>query len=130
AFQSTANVSEIYMQELLATVSVHHTSLRFKMNDKSHTLNLKNFRDMLQICPKLPCQKFEDPSFEEEILSFIRDIGYTGERKILIDVNVNYMHQPWRSFASIINRCLSRKTTGLDSLRLSRAQIITYCGKT
>nr|GEW30944.1 hypothetical protein [Tanacetum cinerariifolium] len=34
------------------------------------------------------------------------------------------MHQPWRSFAAIINRCLSGKTTGLDSLCLSRAQII------
>ncbi|GJX71873.1 hypothetical protein Tco_0309044 [Tanacetum coccineum] len=29
-----------------------------------------------------------------------------------------------RSFAAIINRCLSGKTIGLDSLRLSRAQII------
>ncbi|GJS55314.1 hypothetical protein Tco_0628676 [Tanacetum coccineum] len=34
---------------------------------------------MLQICPKLPGQKFEDPPFEEEILSFIRDLGHTDE---------------------------------------------------
>ncbi|GKC71062.1 hypothetical protein Tco_1116945, partial [Tanacetum coccineum] len=34
------------------------------------------------------------------------------------------MHQPWRSFAAIINKCLSRKTTTLESLRLSRAQIL------
>nr|GEX58512.1 hypothetical protein [Tanacetum cinerariifolium] len=34
------------------------------------------------------------------------------------------MHQPWRSFAAIINKYLSGKTTGHDSLRLSRAQII------
>nr|GEY48093.1 hypothetical protein [Tanacetum cinerariifolium] len=54
ASQINANVLEIYMQEFWATVSIHHTSLRFKMNDKSHTLNLENFRDMLQICPKLP----------------------------------------------------------------------------
>ncbi|GJZ02712.1 hypothetical protein Tco_0520673 [Tanacetum coccineum] len=79
---------------------------------------------MLQICPRLPGQKFEDPLLEEEILSFISDLGHTGEIKVLTDVNVNHMHQPWRSFAAIINRCLSGKTTGLDSLRLSRAQII------
>ncbi|GJU88564.1 hypothetical protein Tco_1300987 [Tanacetum coccineum] len=112
AFQITANVPEIYMQEFWATVSVHHTSLRFKMNDKSHTLNLENFKDMLQICPRLPGQKFEDPSLEEEILSFIRDLGHTGEIKVLTDVNVNHMHQPWKSFVAIINRCLSGKTTG------------------
>ncbi|GKD40681.1 hypothetical protein Tco_1260888, partial [Tanacetum coccineum] len=112
------------------------------MNDKSHTVNLENFRDMLQIFPRLPGQKFEDPPFEEEILSFIRDLGHTGEIKVLTDVNVNHMHQPWRSFAAIINRCLSGKTIGLDSLHLSRDQIIcgmynkknlimyTYCGKT
>ncbi|GJS04921.1 hypothetical protein Tco_0321429 [Tanacetum coccineum] len=95
AFEVTANVPKIYMQEFWAT-----------------------------ICPRLPGQKFEDPPFEEEILSFIRDLGHTGEIKVLTDVNVNHMHQPWRSFVAIINRCLSGKTTGLDSLRLSRAQII------
>ncbi|GJR46624.1 hypothetical protein Tco_1314727 [Tanacetum coccineum] len=34
------------------------------------------------------------------------------------------MHQPWRTFDAIINRCISRKTTGLDRLRESRAQIL------
>ncbi|GKD79785.1 hypothetical protein Tco_1342406, partial [Tanacetum coccineum] len=79
---------------------------------------------MLQICPKLLGQKFEDPPFEEEILSFIRDLRHTGEIKVLSDVNVNHMHQPWRSFAAIINKCLSGKPTALESLRLSRAQIL------
>nr|GFA86679.1 hypothetical protein [Tanacetum cinerariifolium] len=81
AFKITANVPKIYMQEFWATISIHYTSLHFKMNGKSHTLNLENFRDMLQICPKLPGQKFEDPPFEEEIISFIRDLGHTREIK-------------------------------------------------
>ncbi|GJU36239.1 hypothetical protein Tco_1184593 [Tanacetum coccineum] len=34
------------------------------------------------------------------------------------------MHQPWRSFAAIINKCLSGKNTALESLRLSHAQIL------
>nr|GEV11723.1 hypothetical protein [Tanacetum cinerariifolium] len=108
----------------VATVSIHPTSLYFKMNGRSHTLKMEKFRDMLQVFPRLPGQKFEDPLFEEEILSFIRDLGHTKEIKVLDYVNVNYMHQPWRSFAAIINRCLCGKTTGLDSLRLSRAQIL------
>ncbi|GKB90064.1 hypothetical protein Tco_0962336 [Tanacetum coccineum] len=61
------------------TVSRHHSSLRFKLNGKSHTVNVDNFRDMLKICPKLPGQKFEEPPLEEDILSFIRDLGHTGE---------------------------------------------------
>ncbi|GKE51401.1 hypothetical protein Tco_1486557 [Tanacetum coccineum] len=34
------------------------------------------------------------------------------------------MHQPWRTVAALINKSLSGKTTGLDKLRLSRAQIL------
>ncbi|GKA41656.1 hypothetical protein Tco_0734316 [Tanacetum coccineum] len=116
AFDVSADVPKIYMQEFWATVTKHHFSLRFKMNGKSHTVNVDNFRDMLKICPKLPGQKFEDPPFKEEILSFIRDLGHTGEIKVLSDVNVNHLHQPWRSFADIINKCLSGKTTALENL--------------
>nr|GEX54639.1 hypothetical protein [Tanacetum cinerariifolium] len=47
AFEITADVPEIYMQEFSVTNSIHHTSLRFKMNGKSHTVNVDNFRDML-----------------------------------------------------------------------------------
>ncbi|GJW30829.1 hypothetical protein Tco_0047704 [Tanacetum coccineum] len=124
AFAISADVPKIYMQEFWVTVSRHHSSLHFKLNFKSHTVNIDNFRDMLNICLKLPCQIFEEHPLEDDILSFIRDIGHTGEIKFLSDVNVNHMHQPWRSFAAIINKCLSRKTTALESLRLSRAQIL------
>nr|GEU39761.1 hypothetical protein [Tanacetum cinerariifolium] len=34
------------------------------------------------------------------------------------------MHQPWRTFAAIINRCISGETTGLDRLRELIAQIL------
>ncbi|GJU49116.1 retrovirus-related pol polyprotein from transposon TNT 1-94 [Tanacetum coccineum] len=95
AFEISADVPEIYMHE-----------------------------DMLKIFPKLPGHIFEEPPLEEEILSFIRYLGHTCEFKFLSDVNVNHMHQPWRSFAAIINKCLSGKTAALESLRLSRAQIL------
>ncbi|GJT49846.1 hypothetical protein Tco_0976003 [Tanacetum coccineum] len=101
AFEVSADVPKIYMQKFWATVTKHHFSLRFKMNRKRHTVNVDNFRDMLKICPKLPGQKFEDPPFEEEILSFIRDLRHTCGIK-----------------------CLSGKTTALESLHLSRAQIL------
>ncbi|GKA52682.1 hypothetical protein Tco_0745997 [Tanacetum coccineum] len=44
--------------------------------------------------------------------------------KVITDVNVNKLHQPWRSFAVVINKCLSGKSIGYDSLRLSQAQIL------
>ncbi|GJW67436.1 retrovirus-related pol polyprotein from transposon TNT 1-94 [Tanacetum coccineum] len=71
AFQISADVPEIYMHEA-----------------------------MLQICPKLPNQQFEELPFEEAILTFLRDLGHSGEIKVITDVNVNKLHQPWRSFAA------------------------------
>nr|GEZ22349.1 hypothetical protein [Tanacetum cinerariifolium] len=42
----------------------------------------------------------------------------------LTDVNINKLYQPWISFATIINKCLTGKSSGYDSLRLSQAQIL------
>nr|GEU59205.1 hypothetical protein [Tanacetum cinerariifolium] len=87
AFQITADVPEIYMQEFWATATIHHHSIRFKMKNKKHIVNL------------------------EEI-------------KVITDVNVNKLHQPWRSFVAVISKCLSGKSIEYDSLRLSQAQIL------
>ncbi|GJS75780.1 hypothetical protein Tco_0725661, partial [Tanacetum coccineum] len=59
-----------------------------------------------------------------KMFSFIRDLGYSGDITYLTDVNVDYLHQPWRAFATVINKCLSGKETGIDKIRLSHAQIL------
>ncbi|GJW22473.1 hypothetical protein Tco_0033095 [Tanacetum coccineum] len=97
AFQVTADAPEIYI--------------------------CKNSGDILQICPKVGNKKFEEPPLEKEILAFLANLGHSGEIRKITDVNVNKLHQPWRSFAAIINKCLSGKPS-YDSLRLSQAQIL------
>nr|GEY53939.1 hypothetical protein [Tanacetum cinerariifolium] len=124
AFLVTAYVPEIHMQEFWATATVHHHSIRFKMNIKKRIVNLEYFREMLHICPRIPNQTVDELLFEEEILAFLRYLGYNGEIKKITDVKINKLHQPWRSFAAVINKCLSGKSTGYDSLRLSQAQIL------
>ncbi|GJS12707.1 hypothetical protein Tco_0407179 [Tanacetum coccineum] len=126
AFLISTSVPAIYMHEFWTTVSFHKQCIKFKLNKKNHSFDLETFRDLLQISPNLPGQKFVDPPFEEEILSFIRKLGYSGDIKSLFDVKVDTLHQPWRTFRTIINKCLSGKVTRLDQLRLSRAQIM--CG--
>ncbi|GJY46586.1 hypothetical protein Tco_0435649 [Tanacetum coccineum] len=99
------------MQEFWATATVHPHLIHFKMNNKKHIVNLEYFIEMLQICPKLPDQQFKELPFEEEILTFLKDLGHSGEIKVITDVNVNKLHQPWRSFVVVINKCLSDKIT-------------------
>ncbi|GKA17650.1 hypothetical protein Tco_0697487 [Tanacetum coccineum] len=119
AFLITADVPAIYMQEFWAIISVHKSSIRFTTNKKKVSLDVDMFREILQFYPKIPGQKFEDLPLELDILSFIRDLGHTGNITYLIDVNVDYLHQPWRAFATVINKCLSGKETGMDKIHLS-----------
>nr|GEU29784.1 hypothetical protein [Tanacetum cinerariifolium] len=87
------------------------------MNNKKCIVNLEYFREMLHICPRIPNQTFDELPFEGEFLAFLRYLGHSREIKKITDVNINKLHQPWRSFAAVINKCLSRKSTGYDSLR-------------
>ncbi|GJU97845.1 hypothetical protein Tco_1327116 [Tanacetum coccineum] len=91
---------------------------------KRFKLNLEVFRDIFKICPRVLGQDFDALPTDEEIVSFLRDLGHTKEIYLLNDVVVDHMHQPWRTFAALINRSLSGKTTGLDKLCISRAQIL------
>ncbi|GJR49031.1 hypothetical protein Tco_1317134 [Tanacetum coccineum] len=71
-----------------------------------------------RICPKLPDQPFDIPSStDEEIMLFIYELGYTGNIETLPELVVDHMHQPWKTFAAVINMCLFGKTTRLDNLR-------------
>nr|GEW28329.1 retrovirus-related Pol polyprotein from transposon TNT 1-94 [Tanacetum cinerariifolium] len=124
AFLITTDVPEIYMQEFWATSNVHQHSIRFKMDNKKHILDLESFRNILHICPRVQGQPFAELRFEEVILDFIRFLGHSATIRTLTDVNINKLYQPWRSFAAIINKCLTGKTSGYDSLRLSQAQIL------
>ncbi|GJV06473.1 hypothetical protein Tco_1344129 [Tanacetum coccineum] len=80
--------------------------------------------DVPEICPRVPSRDFDALPSEEDTITFLRDLGHTGVINSLNDVVINQMHQPWRTFAAIINRSLSGKTSGLDKHRLSRAHIL------
>nr|GFA37113.1 hypothetical protein [Tanacetum cinerariifolium] len=124
AFQVIADIPEIYMQEFWATAKLHHNSIRFKIDTKKSVLDLEAFREMLHINPRIPNQSFAELPSEEEILDFLRFLGHSHEIQYLTDVNVNKLYQPWRSFASVINKFLTGKSSGVDSFRLSQAQML------
>ncbi|GJS29028.1 hypothetical protein Tco_0489648, partial [Tanacetum coccineum] len=101
-FLITADVSEVYMHQFWDSVYKHDTFYKFKIDKrKRFKLNLEVFRDIFKICPRVQGQDFDALPTDDEI-----------------------MHQSWRTFVALINRSLSGKTTGIDKLRLSRAQIL------
>nr|GEU68071.1 L10-interacting MYB domain-containing protein-like [Tanacetum cinerariifolium] len=97
------SVPAIYMHEFWATVTFQNHNIKIKMNKKSYSFDLETFRDIFQICLKVPSQKFVDPPFEEEILAFMSDLGYPGNIKTLSELKVEILPHPWRTFETIIN---------------------------
>nr|GFB05548.1 hypothetical protein [Tanacetum cinerariifolium] len=65
-----------------------------------------------------------DIKSKESTLQLVYDVLRLAAIRMLTDVNINKLYQPWRSFAAIINKCLTGKSSGYDSLRLSQAQIL------
>ncbi|GKE36047.1 hypothetical protein Tco_1455369 [Tanacetum coccineum] len=125
AFLITAYVPEVYMHQFWDSVYKHETLYIFKMDKrKRFKLNLEIFKDIFKIFSRVQGQDFDALPTDEEIVSFLREPGHIEEINSLNDVVVDQMHQPWRTFAALINRSLSGKTTGLEKLRLSRAQIL------
>nr|GEZ01470.1 hypothetical protein [Tanacetum cinerariifolium] len=73
---------------------------------------------------RIPGQSFDALPFEEEILEFLRFLGHSAQIKTLTDVNINKLFRPCRSFGAVINKCLTRKSSGFNNFRLSQAQIL------
>ncbi|GKB24415.1 hypothetical protein Tco_0863816 [Tanacetum coccineum] len=125
AFLITADVPEVYMHQFRDSVYKHDTFYIFKMDKKKRfKLTIEIFRDIFKICPRVQGQDFDALPTNKEIVSFLRELGHSMEINSLNDVIVDQMHQPWRTFTALINKSLFGKTTGLDKLRLSRAQIL------
>ncbi|GJX81327.1 hypothetical protein Tco_0330808 [Tanacetum coccineum] len=82
------------------------------------------FQITAEICPRLPNQEFDDLPSEDDLVLFIKELGYSGNCEMLSAICTDQMHQPWRTFAAVINRCIFGKSTRLDRLRESRAQIL------
>ncbi|GKC48363.1 hypothetical protein Tco_1066085 [Tanacetum coccineum] len=67
---------------------------------------------------------FTDVPDDDTALTFLIDLGYKGPLNRHTNMFVDHMHQPWRTLAAIINKCLSGKTASNDKLRKSRIDIL------
>ncbi|GJV27379.1 hypothetical protein Tco_1383827 [Tanacetum coccineum] len=126
AFPITAEVPKVYMHQFWNTIKkIKDTdAYRFKLDKKKFRIDIEVFCEILQICPRLPNQDFVEPPPKEEMVPFIKELGNIGKCDMLYEIHTDHMHHPWRTFAAIINRCISRKPSRLDRLRPLRAQIL------
>nr|GEU50251.1 hypothetical protein [Tanacetum cinerariifolium] len=86
-FLIIADVPEVYMHQFWDSVYTRDTFYRFKMEKKKRfKLNLEIFIDIFKICPRVHDQDFDALLTDEEIVSFLRDLGHTGKINSLNNV--------------------------------------------
>ncbi|GJX86234.1 hypothetical protein Tco_0337008 [Tanacetum coccineum] len=92
AFLITADVPEIYMHRFWFTIDKKDpTAYRFKIDKKRCIIDIEVFREIFQICLKLPNQEFDVLPSDGEIVSFIKELGHKGYVKSIIEVVVDQM---------------------------------------
>ncbi|GKD92568.1 hypothetical protein Tco_1372405, partial [Tanacetum coccineum] len=126
AFTISTDVPEIFMQQFWYTIKkVQGTySYKFLLANKMCAVNVDVFRTILDIYQRVEGVNFTDVPDDDTTLAFLITLGYKGPLYKHTNMFVDHMHQPWRTLAAIINKCLSRKTTSNDKLRKSRIDIL------
>nr|GEU88533.1 hypothetical protein [Tanacetum cinerariifolium] len=76
----------------------------------------EDLRIILNICPIVEGVSFTNVPDNDTTLAFLIKLGYKGPLYKHTNMFVDHMHQPWRTLAAIINKCLSGRTASNDKL--------------
>ncbi|GJS17075.1 retrovirus-related pol polyprotein from transposon TNT 1-94 [Tanacetum coccineum] len=75
-------------------------------------------REALEITPVDHAHQFVSPPSGDAIMDFVNQLGYPGEIHFVSRMAVNNLYQPWRAILSMINQCLTGKTSGFDQANM------------
>ncbi|GKE25909.1 hypothetical protein Tco_1441293 [Tanacetum coccineum] len=90
-FLITAEVPKVYMHQFWNTIQkIKDTyAYRFKLDKKKFQVDTEVFCEILQICPRFLNQEFIEPPLEEELVTFIQELGYSGKCDMLSEIHTN-----------------------------------------
>ncbi|GJW36571.1 hypothetical protein Tco_0059491 [Tanacetum coccineum] len=119
AFTASANVPAIYLQQFWKTMSYNEKTGVYscQVDEQWFDLSADLLRKALAITPVNPAQPFELPPSGNTVIDFVNELGYPEPVEIVSNIRVNYVYQPWRAILSLINQCLTGKTSGSDKPR-------------
>ncbi|GJY76692.1 putative reverse transcriptase domain-containing protein [Tanacetum coccineum] len=94
--EPTKTQKEATYQVVLDTLKLSpcYKALLFKLDKKKFRIGIGVFREVLQICPRIPNQEFVEPPSHEDIVTFIKEIGYRGELESITELYIDHMSQP------------------------------------
>ncbi|GJY39179.1 hypothetical protein Tco_0425543 [Tanacetum coccineum] len=126
AFTASSTIPAIYIQQFWDTICYDRTDGGYKcqLDEQWFNLTKDTLRDALQITPVNNNKAFSSPPTQDTLINFVNDLGYPKEVKHLSNVVTNDMFQPWRALTTIINLCLTGKTSGFERPRAPVLQIL------
>ncbi|GJZ94414.1 hypothetical protein Tco_0666617 [Tanacetum coccineum] len=99
-------------------------SYKCQLDEQWFNLTQDTLRDALQITPVDNNRAFSSPPTPDTLVEFVNKLGYPKEVIHLSNVTTNDMFQPWRALTTIINLCLTGKTSGFERPRAPVLQIL------
>ncbi|GJV27408.1 hypothetical protein Tco_1383856 [Tanacetum coccineum] len=126
AFTASSTIPAIYIQQFWDTICYDRTDGGYKcqLDEQWFNLTKDTLRDALQITPVNNNKAFSSPPTQDTLINFVNGLGYPKEVKHLSNVVTNDMFQPWRALTTIINLCLTGKTSGFERPRAPVLQIL------
>ncbi|GKB51667.1 hypothetical protein Tco_0902420 [Tanacetum coccineum] len=126
AITASSAIPTIYIQQFWDTIRYDKIARGYKcqLDEQWFDLSKYTHRDALQITPVDRNNAFSSPPTPDALIKFVNDLGYPKVVRHLSDVVTNDMFQPWRALTTIINLCLTGKTSGFERPRAPVLQIL------
>ncbi|GKA76767.1 hypothetical protein Tco_0783228, partial [Tanacetum coccineum] len=123
AFTASSTIPSIYIQQFWDTIRFDKDKgCSCQLDEQRFYLTKATLRDALQL-PQ-DNNNFTSPPNANTIISFVNELGYPNVVRTLSRVVTNDMYQPWRALTTIINLCLTGKTSAFERPRALVLQIL------
>ncbi|GJZ18148.1 hypothetical protein Tco_0554271 [Tanacetum coccineum] len=119
AFSASASVPAVYIQQFWNSMKYDEKTRVYccQVDEQWFNLSADLLRKALDITPVDPAHPFELPPTGDTVIDFVNQLGYPEPVEFVSNIRVNYVYQPWRAILTLINQCLTGKTSGGDKPR-------------
>ncbi|GJZ89252.1 retrovirus-related pol polyprotein from transposon TNT 1-94, partial [Tanacetum coccineum] len=119
AFSASASVPAVYIQQFWNSMKYDEKSGVYscQVDEQWFNLSADLLRKALDITPVDPAHPFELPPTGDTVIDFVNQLGYHEPVEFVSNIRVNYVYQPWRAILTMINQCLTGKTSSSDKPR-------------
>ncbi|GKE99742.1 hypothetical protein Tco_0023093, partial [Tanacetum coccineum] len=97
---------------------------RFQLDEDWFTLDANLLRKALEITPIDQAHLFVSPPLGDAIMDFVNELGYSEVIHFVSSMVVNHLYHPLREILSMINQCLTCKTSRNDRPKYQVLQML------